>query len=146
TVSLGPGTYSDTISIFACFDQACLRPVMGSPKHVAVSYTVTRNPPPTLLLSDHGVAFASVPGRAHLTRTLSVRDSTGTASTWSAVSDAPQCVRLTSSGASGSPLTLSANPVGLADGFYEARVTVTSSNPAIAQAQTVRVGLYVSRA
>src|SRR6266849_734215 len=122
TVALAPGSYSDTITVYACYDAGCTQPVTGSPKRVSVSYTIQpRNPPPTLLLSDHGVAFASVPSGAHLTRTLSARDSTGAASTWSATSN-ESWLTVTGSGNSSGFLMLSANPVGLPDGSYEARV------------------------
>lgn len=144
STQLTPGTYRDKITLNACYDTACRRHVPGSPKSVNVTYVIApSNPAPVLLLGDHGTALASTPSGRYLSRSLSVRDSTGTASTWTAVSD-KSWLTVTPSGASGNALTLTANPAGLADGFYDARVVVTSSNTAIANAETVRVGFYVS--
>jgi hypothetical protein len=139
-----PGTYDDTVTVKACFDSACTRPVDGSPKVVNVSYTVSpNNPTPVLRLSARGVALAMVGSSSHLTRSVKVVDTSGAASSWSATSDA-SWLATTASGQSGGNLTLSAHPDGLADGYYEATITVTSSSAAIAQAETIRVGLYKS--
>jgi len=51
---------------------------------------------------------------------------------------------VTSSGVSPGDLNLTANVGSLAPGFYEARVTVSLSNSAIVNSESVRVGLYVS--
>lgn len=40
---LGAGTYTDTITISACYDSACARPVAGSPQQVLVTYVITGN-------------------------------------------------------------------------------------------------------
>jgi hypothetical protein len=39
--SLGPGVYSDTITILVCYDQACTKEAIGSPWVLPVTYTVT---------------------------------------------------------------------------------------------------------
>jgi outer membrane protein assembly factor BamB len=39
--SLGAGTYSDTVQISVCLDQACAQPVTNSPQSVQVTYTVS---------------------------------------------------------------------------------------------------------
>jgi hypothetical protein len=138
-----PGTVTDTIRIYACYDSACTQPLAGSPKVIPVTTTVLApQPPPTLLLSDYGIAFASVPGQASLQRSLTVTDSSSATTSWTAATD-QVWLSATPSGISGGALTLVASPTGLADGFYEARVTVQSSNPALA-IQSIRVGLYVS--
>lgn len=143
-VALAAGTYKDTITVTACFDQACTRPVAGSPKTVNVSYTVKPpRPAPALLASDRGVAFATVAGASQLTRTLTVRDTSSSMSSWTAAVSQPW-LRATASGSSGDSLVLTANVSGLTEGFHLATVTLTSSNPAITKAETVRVGLYVS--
>lgn len=41
--TLGAGTYSDTLTITACYDNACANPVPGSPLKIPVTYTVTGN-------------------------------------------------------------------------------------------------------
>lgn len=38
---LAPGTYQDSITVFACFDAACNRPFKGSPQNILVTYTVS---------------------------------------------------------------------------------------------------------
>lgn len=144
--NLAPGIYRDNITVSACYDSACARPVPGSPKAVEVTYTVkTNNPAPVLHLSDHGVAFASVPGSAQLSRRVVVRDSSGATFGWKAASSATW-LSASSAGASGGVLQLTANPAGLPDGFHQATVSVSSDNPAITGAELIRVGLYVSQA
>jgi hypothetical protein len=44
--SLGPGTYTDTLTLEGCFDQACTNQVSNSPQTVSVTYTVTQPLPP----------------------------------------------------------------------------------------------------
>lgn len=39
--ALGPGVYSDIITISVCYDLACTKPAMGSPWTLPVTYTVT---------------------------------------------------------------------------------------------------------
>ena len=38
---LAPGTYQDTITVYACFDAACNRHFKGSPQNILVTYTVS---------------------------------------------------------------------------------------------------------
>jgi len=141
---LGPGTYTDTVTVRACFDPACTRPVAGSPRTVPVTYIVTpANPAPRLRLSDRGIAFASIPGATQLTKSVVVQDTSGATSNWTATSSATW-LNVTSSGASGGAMVVTANTSGLAPGLHLATATVSSSNTAIPTAETLRVGLYVS--
>ena len=39
--SLGPGVYSDLVTLSICYDSACTRPAVGSPFKIPVTYTVT---------------------------------------------------------------------------------------------------------
>ena len=39
--SLGPGVYTDLITLSICYDTACTRPAVGSPFEIPVTYTVT---------------------------------------------------------------------------------------------------------
>ncbi|MES2889407.1 MAG: hypothetical protein V4739_15540 [Pseudomonadota bacterium] len=142
---LAPGVYQDTVTIEACYDNPCARPLPGSPRVVNVSYTVQApRPAPVLKLSDRGVALASTPGGSRLSRTLTVRDTSGASSNWTARSDA-SWLTVTAAGPSGGPLVLTANPAGLPPGLRVATVTVSSSNSAL-EAQTVRVGLHTDTA
>jgi outer membrane protein assembly factor BamB len=38
---LGPGTYSDTITLYGCYDESCTQQVSNSPLTIPVTYTVT---------------------------------------------------------------------------------------------------------
>jgi outer membrane protein assembly factor BamB len=40
--SLGVGTYSDTVTINVCYDQACSQPISNSPLNIPVTYVVTQ--------------------------------------------------------------------------------------------------------
>ncbi|RQP23016.1 hypothetical protein [Piscinibacter terrae] len=145
-LSVSPGVYHDTVTVSACYDPSCNRPVGGSPKVVPVTYTVKApTPPAALVASDRAVAFSSTPSGNVLTRTLSVSDNTGATSTWTSSSSA-SWLSATSGGSSGGSLVLSADPSSLDEGLHLATVTLTSSNPAISGAETVRVGLYKSSA
>ncbi|WP_394481075.1 hypothetical protein [Roseateles sp. LYH14W] len=143
--TLQPGTYNDRISIKACYDAGCTRPVSGSPKTVDVTHTLrAASAAPALELSQYGVALAAAPHGRRLSQTLTVRDSAGAASLWSASSDAPW-LRVTASGSAGGTLALTADDAGLAEGQYVATVTVRSDNTRITQPQALSVGLYVTR-
>lgn len=49
--TLGVGTYSDTVTVEGCYDQACTQQVTGSPQTVSVTYTVTAPTPVVTALS-----------------------------------------------------------------------------------------------
>jgi WD40 repeat protein len=65
--------------------------------------------------------------------------------TWQAQSNQPW-LAVTASGTTGSPLQLTANAGGLADGQYSAQVTVSSSDSSIVNQEVIRVGLTVGSA
>ena len=50
--SLGPGTYNDTLTLKACFDQACTRQVLSSPQTVPITYTVVVAQPQAASISS----------------------------------------------------------------------------------------------
>jgi outer membrane protein assembly factor BamB len=60
-VSLGVGTYKDTVTVEACYDSACSQEVSNSPQTISVTYTVTPGPGTLTSLSpatvQAGVAF-----------------------------------------------------------------------------------------
>lgn len=41
SISLGVGTFTDTVTVAGCYDKACTQPVAGSPQTVKVSLTIT---------------------------------------------------------------------------------------------------------
>lgn len=142
--TLQPGSYSDTVTVSACFDTACARPVPGSPVVVQVNYTLkAAQAAPVLNLATRGVAFAVVPQGARRTASVRVTDTGGTATRWTATSDAAW-LNVTASGISGGEIVLTADERGLAAGQHLATVTVRSDNLLVQQTAALRVGLYLS--
>ncbi len=94
-----------------------------------------------LLVEDDGVAFASLPGLASLSRSLKIRDNFGQASAWTATSDQPW-LSVTPSGTTPGSLTLSADPKELSlDAMHYATVFITSADTAAPE--RIRVGFWV---
>lgn len=60
--SLGVGTFTDTCTISVTFDQAGQQQLGNSPQDVAISYTVTSNPAPTLTALGTTSVMAGSPG------------------------------------------------------------------------------------
>ncbi len=143
---MAPGVYDDTITVQACLDAACTRQAAGSPQRVAMRYTVRRAaPPPALQASQRGIGFAVVPGGQRTQHSVLVTEGTGTATAWTASSDAAW-LAVTATGAVGSRLSLSADAGTLAEGFHLATVTIRASGVAGVRDETLRVGLYKSSA
>lgn len=114
--------------------------------HVSRTVVVASSPDRLKLLVDQdGVALARAGTLERLTRSVEVRTNREVAATWTAVADgSPSWLSVTSSGGTGTPLVLAADPAGLGTGLYEATVTVHSSDARLAHAtETVRVGLWV---
>jgi hypothetical protein len=96
-----------------------------------------------LVPSEVGVAFTKTPNWSRLSRTLIVRDNMSQVTTWTATSD-QAWLKVTPSGRSGMPLTLTADPTGLsADVIRIATVTLKSTDPTVAKPEPIRVGLWV---
>lgn len=53
--TLGPGSYSDTVTVTVCYDQACARQITNSPQVIPVTYTVTAAGPVLTSLSPTSV-------------------------------------------------------------------------------------------
>lgn len=98
-----------------------------------------------LVVSDNGVAFTSLPARQKLVQTISLSDTYDLTDTpWSASSDQSWLTVDAASGTVADTLTLTADPTGLTtDQLYLATVTLTSSDSAIENAPTIRIGLWV---
>ena len=59
---LGAGTFNDTVTVSACLDAGCARPVGGSPKTINVTYNVRglgASPANVVLSAPEGVAAAA---------------------------------------------------------------------------------------
>ena len=66
-----PGTHRDTVTLYACYDQACRRHLRGSPATIAVTYEVSEAPPAVEASIDtSSVSIEARPGEA--AQTLSV--------------------------------------------------------------------------
>jgi BACON domain-containing protein/all-beta uncharacterized protein len=98
-----------------------------------------------LVVSASGVGFSSLPGRSVLTRTVRVFGAAHHPGTpWTAQSDSAW-LTVTPSGTTDGDLTLTANPAGLAaETTHFANVSVSSSDPLVANSQSIRVSLYKS--
>ena len=57
--SLGPGTYTDTISLRMCFDTACNKPLSGGPVAITAHYTVVAVPVVSLATNQVSVAAST---------------------------------------------------------------------------------------
>ncbi|MEW6331881.1 MAG: hypothetical protein AB1560_10510 [Pseudomonadota bacterium] len=102
--------------------------------------------PHRLQVSDNGVALASTATLSRLSHAVTIFENAGTATAWSAVSD-QAWLSVTPGGTTDGELVLTANPAGLApEQIHYATVTVSSDDPTISNAETVRVGFYVSAA
>ena len=96
-------------------------------------------------VSSPGIALSSVAGRETLTRNVKVLSNLGrTDITWKAASDQPW-LSVTAMGMTGANLKISADPTGLApEHTYFANIVVTSSDSAVENSDSIRVGLYLS--
>ncbi|HUO80179.1 MAG TPA: PQQ-binding-like beta-propeller repeat protein [Steroidobacteraceae bacterium] len=59
--TLAPGTYTDSLQVQACFDQACTRPIGNSPQTVTTTYQVTSGDPSLTAINPPSV-LAGSPG------------------------------------------------------------------------------------
>ncbi len=98
-----------------------------------------------LFIAHNGVALSKFPSASKLSTAvvIGVTDPASRAA-WAAKSDAAW-LTVTASGRTGQPLTLTANPAGLAaDSFYSATVTVqTKASSTFQDRETIRVGFYI---
>ena len=68
--SIGPGVYSDTITISVCYDAACTKEALGSPWVLPVTYTVTASAgvdytAQMLAVAATDIAYSSVTGKLY---------------------------------------------------------------------------------
>jgi len=131
---LGPGSYTAAVTV--------------ADSSSSNSETVTVNlvvEPHKLFVGDTGVAFATFPTAASaLNHTVTVSENAGTSIPWAASSNSAW-LSVTDSGVTDGPLTLTADPNGLAtDTIHFAIVTVSSGDVTIVNDETITVGFYVS--
>ncbi len=93
----------------------------------------------------NGVAFSKFPSRSLLARDIKISSAFDLTNVpWTATSN-QSWLTVTPSGLTGGWLHLAATPPS-APGFYEASVTISSTDAAIERAENIRVGLYVGTA
>jgi hypothetical protein len=132
------GTYSGTVTLDVDVD--------GLPLSATVPVTFNKEAE-RLQVSADGIAFTQLPSRELLSREVGVRSTWGREGVaWSASSD-QDWLTATASGETDGTLVLTADPMLLAtDTLHVANVTVTSGDPLIENAPTVRVGLWIGSA
>ncbi len=136
---LSAGTYSGTVIVDS-------PGASNSPIPVPVTFTVT--PVPTFAVSPELLTFAAKAGeRAPAPQSLTLSSSSGAALRYSvnASSTGGWLSAASASGITPGPITISANPAGLAAGSHTGTITVTSSDAASTQ-QVVAVVFNVSPA
>lgn len=141
TLQFSPGSYQAVITVTCTAPSICA----GASQTIAVQLTVAAAPP-VLTVSSDLVSFTSVAGSTQsATQVLSLENTGGGSlaisqivcrAPWCSVGGAPSAV---TSGAS-SPLNVSANPSGLATGYYRTTLDVTASGGAY----SVPVTLFVA--
>lgn len=117
-------------------------PSSGQSATLAVNLTVE---PHQLLVGENGVALTSFPTAASaLSRTVTVTDNADVATPWWATSN-QAWLTVTASGYTDGPLTLTADPAGLAAGeIHYSTVTVGSDDASISNTEKINVGFYVA--
>lgn len=129
---VGPGHHQGTIDVQVLVPGATL----------PVTTTIDADVAPRVLyVDDNGAALVSRPGLSSLTRTFTLRDTTGTVDpAWSATTDRAW---LTLTRPDDTHLTVTADPTGLGTAVHLGHVTIASGNGKIASAETLTVGLTV---
>lgn len=90
--TLGLGTYTDTMTVKACYDQACSRQLSNSPQTVSITYTVTQ-PQPNIVYMNPTAVTAGAAGV-----TLDIHGSNFTANSAVLWNGSPRATTYVSSG------------------------------------------------
>ena len=118
---LAAGTYSTDVTVTAAG-------ATGSPRTIPVTFTVDPPAPPALSVSPASVSLSTTEGAASpAARTLTVSNTGGGTLNWTASDDAPWLDVSPASGTGGATITVTPATAGLAQGTYEADVTVTAT-------------------
>ena len=129
--SLEPGTYTDTVTVEFCEDEACQRPFKGSPATVAVTYTVTEGTRPKPAIStpsDQLTATAEINqsgGSATLPITITNPPDSWLSISATATTEGISYVNVSSSSSTSAELFVGFK-YGLAEGSYHDTVTITA--------------------
>lgn len=129
--TLSAGTYNGTISL-------------ASESNNEIINVTLNVEPQRLFVPDKAVALTSLPSRSKLTEVIPININGGSAVSWSATDDALWLTLDNTTGTTGTGLSVTADPTGLADGLHHATITVSSSDAGISNTENIRVALYVS--
>lgn len=131
--NIGSGIYDGVIQIVI--------PIPGASTEIEVPVRAsveTRR----LFVHDNGIALTEVPGSSRLSANVMVRDSLFRNDDLSLHTSSNQSW-LTASIVGTREVQVVANPSGLTDGLHYATVQVTSDDPKISNADSIKIGLYV---
>lgn len=134
--TLSAGAYNAAITLAA-------QGAANSPVTVPVTFTVTGAALPTLSVSQNPVNFTLVQGGNPQAQTIAVTSSGAALSYTSTVSPGANWLAVSGGGSAPGPLTLTANPAGLAPGAYAATVTLNAAGAANSPV-TLHVNLTVT--
>ena len=132
---IGPGVYTDTISVQACLDEQCSRPLIGSPATLSVRYTVTgvQPPKPAVVLSSSAISveslyFSNSSPRAQLAFSIQNGDAQSINLSATHTNSGIGSVALTTSGAtSGAVTVFFKSPAQLGTGVYSDVITLNAT-------------------
>lgn len=128
---LDAGTYTAVITL--------TEPLASQSKSINVTFEVA---PKRIIPSSKGLLLNSFPASADLMANILIDDNAGGGADWTAVSDAPW-LTVTASGVTGDTLVAAADPDSVADdSFSEGTITVSSSDAAITEDTTIKIGFY----
>lgn len=116
---LAAGSYSDTITVRICYDSSCGRQVSGSPKTIAVTYTITDE----FYVETAPLNFSAVAGSNTIPAGSFLIG--GSQSMWTASSNQSWIHLSKVSGNGGSIVGVQVDNTGLPAGNYSGTVTVT---------------------
>ena len=120
--SLGVGTYNDTITVRVCYDPACTKQVGGSPKIVAVSYTVKD----IFQLGSALIMPLASAGPAQTTTSHTV-EVYGANANWTVQSNNPWLTTDVTQGTGAGAVIVTADAKNLAPGNYTGSIKFTDS-------------------
>jgi hypothetical protein len=124
--TLGPGTYSSTITVTACTSgPTCSTGVIGTPQTIKVTYTVGAD----LSLSPTAVTYFASPNVVPAAKSVTL-SSNGASANWTSsisyVSGTTGWLSVNPASGSALPTNVSVNVTGMPVGTYKANITFTS--------------------
>ncbi len=135
TGSLAAGTYTGSVTVSASG-------AAGSPKTIAVTFTVAAAPPPVVTLAPSTLSFSGTAGGSNpAAQSVSVSNGGSGAMSWTAAGNAAWLTVSPASGTNSGTIGIGANLSGLAAGSYSSAITVSAAG---ATPATIGVTLTVT--